>query len=116
MHSPVKGNLLPQSLFGDESIENIVADIGDGALHPFDRDRSLRSVEVVLEEFVRGWRSLPVKRIRNLAPESSRVVHGSRVHFSVLVHAANVCILLDALRRRKHDIVSPLRHGCFRYG
>ena len=111
MHSPVKCNLLSQSLFADEAIENIIADIGDGALHPFDRDRALCRVEVVLEEFIRGRRSLPVKCIGDLAPESGRVVHGSRVHFSVLVHAANVCNLLNAFRWRKYDIISLRRHG-----
>lgn len=88
---PVVGYLIAQPV-ANISIEQIVANIGRGALHPFDGDGSFGDIEIVLHEFggIR-WR-LPVKLFRYARPKLSGIVQGLLVELRVLVKAGYVGI------------------------
>lgn len=84
------------------SIEQIVANVGRGALHPFYGDGSFGDIEVVLHEF-RGirWR-LPVKLFRYARPELSWIVQGLLVEFRVLVKTGYVGITANRRIRTEY--------------
>lgn len=94
MDLPVERYLIAQAV-AHISIEEVVANVGRGALHPFDRNGSFGDVEIVLHEF-RGirWR-FPVKLFRNARPKLGRIVQGLVIEFLVLIEAGYVGISAD---------------------
>lgn len=87
---PVIGDPFAESIV-DDPVEDVVAHVGDGPLHPFDGDGAVRYVEVVFEELILG-RTLPIKVFGNVGPETLRVFDGPLVEASVFVEAGDVCI------------------------
>lgn len=94
VNSPVVGNLVTQSV-PDIAIQEIVAQISRGSLHPFDGNGSLGDVEVVLEKLLRVGGRLPVELLGHAGPELRRIVQGLLVELLVLLEAGYVRILAD---------------------
>lgn len=108
-HVPVKGDVVLEAVL-DVPVQQIVADIRRGALHPLDVDGALANVKVVLQELVPvRWR-LPVELFGNVRPEGGRIVDALLVHLAVLLQPRTVGLALS-LRVRQEDALLLGRHG-----
>lgn len=76
----------------DIPVQEIIADIRGGSLHPLDGDWPIANVEIVLQEFVGMCGGLPVKLFRDFRPKLFGVRNRLVVFLLVLVPARDVGI------------------------
>ena len=73
-HSPVERNFVTKPIL-DMSIQGVKTDIGNGTIHPFNRDRSLVYIEVEIQEFTMMLR-LEKELLRNRFPKTFWIRYG----------------------------------------
>lgn len=97
-HSPVICDFVSVSV-PHVPVQQIVGDVGGGAVQPLCINRSLSYVEVVPEEVVNVDRRFPVKLAGDLAPKLLRIVDALLVQFLVLIEGWNVRVFCDRRMR-----------------
>lgn len=70
-HSPVERHFVSQLLLVDVAVQHVVADVGGGSVHAFDKDLPLGDVEVVVQEGAAVF-GLPEELLGHVAPELCR--------------------------------------------
>lgn len=86
-------------------IQEIIANVRCGALHPLDGDGSFSNIEVVLQELV--WMSwcLPVELLSDFSPELARVFNRLLILGLVLLQSGYMSLFHQPWIRRKHFIL-----------
>lgn len=96
---PVVRYLVPHAI-ADISVQQVVADVGLRAFHPFYADRPLVYVKIVGVEVVHVKWHLPVKLGSDVSPELGRVFDRSLVQLSILLQTLNIGSFDQARVRR----------------
>lgn len=88
-HLPIVGYLIAQAI-AYVAIQQIVANVGRRAFHPFYRNGSFGDVEIVLQEFRRIRGRFPVKLLCYARPKLRGIVQGLLIEFRVLIKTGYV--------------------------
>lgn len=113
VNRPEVGNPFAESIV-DDPIEDIVAHVGDGPLHPFDGDGTIRYVEVVFEKLILRW-TLPIKIFGDVGPEALGVFDGPLVETSILIETGDVSIPFVLLIRVDDGLLFGVSDRHLRY-
>ena len=99
-HLPIKCNRICKTFIFHISIQNIVANICDSALHPFDIHLAFPGVKVVRQKLA-IWRAFPVEIFRDFFPETCWIFYRFLVPLIVLIHAVHMSYGLHLVCRMK---------------
>lgn len=90
------------------SIQNVVANVGRGSVHPVIENRTFADVKVVATNLIRiGGLRFPMELTGHIAPEPRRIAQRLGVHFLILFHRTDVGLIGDGLV----GIEDLVRHG-----